>query len=174
MGPEPGRVVIMAVFESIHHPGDTPAALVYGRALAAPLGFFTVPVMIAATAAALQQHLLLPFLTWGLPAALIAATLWTRFRLGATPAEVRVRDHQAAVRSVHDCLKTASDDHWQWIHEIRSGADALIVTMGFETYRFRYNVWPEHRALLDALRSARKGSSARSQPARSQPASPHA
>lgn len=157
----------MAVFESTHHPGNTPAPLVYGQALLAPLAFFTLPVMIAATAAALQQHLLLPYLTWGLPTALVAATLWTRFRLGATPAEVRVRDHQAAVRSVHDCLGAAPDDHWQWIHEIRSGADALIVTMGFETYRFRYDEWPEHRALLDALRSARAGAASSSQPASS-------
>ncbi len=157
----------MAVFKSIHHPGDTPAALVYGQALVAPLGFFTLPVMIAATAAALQHRPLLPFLAWGLPAALLAATVWTRFRLGATAAEVRVRNHQASVRSVHDCLGAAPDDHWQWIHEIRSGSDALIVTMGFETHRFHYDAWPEHRALLDALRSARAGSTAPSQPASS-------
>ncbi|NBB75348.1 MAG: hypothetical protein GVY35_17020 [Bacteroidetes bacterium] len=157
----------MDVFKSTHHPGDASATLIYGRALMAPLAFFTLPVMIAATAAALQQHRLLPFLTWGLPAALLAATVWTRFRLGATPAEVRVRDHQAAVRSVHDCLGPTPEEHWQWIHDIRRGSDALIVTMGFETHRFRYSTWPDHRALLKALRSARAGSNTPSQPASS-------
>lgn len=144
----------MVVFQSIHHPGTTAAPIVYGRALASPLAFCMVPVMIAATAAALQQHPILPMLTWGVPLALGAATTWTRFRMGATPAEVCVRNHEAAIRSVHDCLRNTDAPHWQWIHEIRAGPDAIIVSMGFETHRFSYSVWPEHRALLGALKAA--------------------
>jgi hypothetical protein len=154
----------MTVFKSIHHPGDTPTALVYGQALVVPLAFCTVPVMIAAAASALQQQPLFPFLTWGLPAALLAAMLWTRFQLGTTPAEVRVREREAAVRSVHDCLHSLRPVHWMWIHDIRAGADALVVTMGFETHRFRYDTWPDHRALLDALQTARTGASSRRSP----------
>lgn len=141
-------------FRSAHHPGATPAALVYGRALLGPLAFGAVPLMLAATAAALQQTSVLPFLVWGLPAALVLATLWTRFRLGAIPAEVRVRPHQIAVRSVHDCLR-ATAPHWQRIHGIRHNTTALIVTAGFDTYRFPYADWPDPTALLDALRAAR-------------------
>ena len=146
------------VFTSVHHPGDTPAALVYGRAIAGPLGFCTVPVMIGAATAALQQQPVFPFLAWGLPAALLIATLWTRFQLGTTPAALHVRSHEAAVQSVHDCLGASDDLDWQWIHEIRQGSEALIVTIGFETYRLPYRDWPDHPALLDALRAARTAS----------------
>lgn len=167
----------MTVFESVHHPGDAPAALVYGRALATPLGFCTLPVMIATAAAALQQQPIWPFLAWGLPLALGVAAAWTRFRLGSTPAEVRIRDHQAAVRSVHDCVHGHRQGtpalHWQWIHDIRNGPDALIVTMGFETHRFLYAAWPNHRALLGALQSARAGPAAHAPSAPPSPA-PHA
>jgi hypothetical protein len=142
------------VFRSIHHPGATPAPLVYGRAVLAPLAFCLLPVMIGATAAALQHQLVLPFLTWGVPTAFGAAVVWTRYQLGATSAEVRVRNHEAAVRSVHDCLSGYPAQHWEWIHEIRDGSDALVVTMGFETYRFVHTAWPTHRALRDALRDA--------------------
>jgi hypothetical protein len=144
----------MAVFRSVHHPGDKPQALVYGRALGAPLIFCFLPVMISATAVALQQQPIAPFLTWGAPAAFGAAVIWTRYQLSATPAEIHVRDHEAAVRSVHDCLDASRSLHWEWIHEIRVGPDALIVTMGFETYRFPHGVWPNSQSLRDALRSA--------------------
>ena len=149
----------MRVFHSIHHPEETPSPLVYGRAVLTPLAFCLLPVMIGATAAALQHQLVWPFLAWGVPAALGAAVIWTRYQLGATPAEVCVRDHEAAVRSVHDCLGSHRAPHWEWIHEIRDGADALVVTMGFETYRFVHAAWPRHRDLQDALRDAQSAGS---------------
>jgi len=161
----------MNVFRSIHHPGDTPAPLVYGRALLAPLVFCFLPVMIAATAAALQHQLIGPFLTWGTPAAFGAAVLWTRYQLSATPAEVHVRDHEAAVRSVQGCLTANQPLHWEWIHEIRESSDGLIVTMGFETYRFTHATWSDIRSLRDALRSAQSAGSAT---ASHDPASHHA
>lgn len=145
------------VFTSVHHPGDAPATLVYGRALVGPLGFCMLPVMIGAATAALQETSVLPFMVWGLPAALFVATVWTRFLLGTTPAEIHVRSHQAAVQSVHDCLRDAPL-HWQWLHDARREHAALVVTMGFDTYRLRYDEWPDHAALLDALRAARRAS----------------
>ena len=149
----------MKVFRSIHHPGDMPPPLVYGRALLAPLAFCLLPVMISATAAALQQQPIGPFLTWGPPAALGAAALWTRYQLSATPAEVHVRDHEAAVRSVQGCLMANQPLHWEWIHEIRESSEGLIVTMGFETYRFPHASWADTRSLRDALRSAQSAGS---------------
>ncbi len=143
------------VFASVHHPGDMPAALVYGRALVGPIGFCALPLMVGATAAALQQTNVLPFLTWGFPAALLVASLWTRFRLGAAPAEVRVRPHRIAVRSVHDCVRAAPPE-WQRIHQVRQDTSALGVTAGFDTYRFVHADWPDYPALLDALRAARR------------------
>ena len=152
----------MKVFRSVHHPDDKPRPLVYGRALAAPLLFCFLPVMIAATAAALQQQPIAPFLTWGAPSAFGAAIIWTRYQLSATPAEVHVRDHEAAVRSVHDCLGTSQSLHWEWIHEIRVGPGALIVTMGFETYRFPRGIWPNNRSLRQALEAAQSAGSSTS------------
>lgn len=161
----------MKVFHSVHHPGDVPTPLVYGRALLAPLVFCLLPVMIAATASALQQQPIVPFLTWGTPIAFGAAVAWTRYQLSATPAEIRVRDHEAAVRSVHDCLTADRSLHWEWIHEIRVSSDALIVTMGFETYRFTHAAWPDTSSLRDALRTAQ---SAGPTSASQHPASHHA
>lgn len=157
------------VFTSVHHPDGMPAAVAYGRALVGPLGFCTLPVMIAATTAALQEASVWPFLMWGLPVALLVATLWTRFRLGTTPAEIHIRPREAAVRSVHDCLAAAPLD-WQRIHQVRKKHTALIVTMGLDAYRLVYADWPDHPALLDALRAARTAST----PDRAQRGAAHA
>lgn len=143
------------VFRSAHHPGDAPSALIYGRALVRPLGACMLPVMIGATTAVLEQLAVLPYLTWGAPAALLAAMAWTRFRLGTTVAEIHIRTGQAAVRSVHDCLWTRAALIWNPIHDIRKDADVLHVTIGWETYTLPYEEWPDHQALLDALQSAR-------------------
>lgn len=143
------------VFTSRHHPEGAPSALVYGQALIRPLGACMIPVMLGATSAVLQQLPVLPYLTWGTPAALVAAIAWTRFHLGITPAELHIRTGQAAVRSVYDCLWSSSPLIWEEIHDIRQGSDALYLTLGWETHTLHYADWPDHRALLDALQSAR-------------------
>lgn len=144
-----------AVFRSTHHPGGAPSALIYGHALVRPLGACMIPVMIGITTAVLEQLSILPYLTWGVPAAMLTAIGWTRFRLGTTVAEVHVRTGQAAVRSVHDCLWSHAPLIWDPIHDLRKGSDALYLTVGWETYALPYAEWPDHQALLDELQSAR-------------------
>lgn len=145
----------IAVFTSAAHPEGQPWALVYAGALIKPLGACMLPVMIVTLVAVLEQQPVLPYLMWGFPGALALASLWTRFRLSRTPAEVHVRAGQAAVRSVHECLQTDPPLIWQRILEIRDGSSALFVTLGLDTYTFRHDEWPQHPELMKALKRAR-------------------
>lgn len=144
-----------AVFQSVYHPGDAPAALVYARWLPRPVAACVVPVMIAALVMALQGDPVLDLLIWALPAGLGLATVWARFQLGKTLAEVHVRAEQAAVRSVQDCLGQPAPLLWDHIYEIRKTSSDVILTVGWDTYHLPYADWPDHHALVETLRAAR-------------------
>ena len=148
-------------FKSVHHPDGTPAALVYGRALARPLLACALPVMIGALAVALQGRDALAFVVAGLPAALLVATAWTHFHLRRTPAEIRVRiaphkgPDEAAVRSVADCLGRLAAPNWRPVLDLRLTKTAIQTSIGRTTYELSHAAWPDHDALLDALQQAR-------------------
>lgn len=148
-------------FRSAAHPQGASAALVYARALVAPLAACTLPVMLGALAAALQGLSVMPFLTAGFPAALLAAWLWARFQLYRTLAEVHVRPcantyAAAAVRTVPECLGAAPRPLvWQRVHDLRAGRAALGLALGRESYTLRQAEWPDFDALREALRQAR-------------------
>lgn len=141
-------------FTSTRHPQGAPAALVYGRAIAVPLGACMLPVMLGALAAALQSVSLTPFLLWGAPAALLVASLWTRFHLMRTPAEILVRPDAAAVRSIYDCAHRRGTV-WKRVFDLRTTRRSLEVAIGRDAYELAHAEWPEHEALLEALREAR-------------------
>ncbi len=150
-------------FHSTAHPEGAPAALVYARALVAPLAACALPVMLGALAAALQGLSVLPFLTAGFPAALVAAWLWTRFQLRRTLAEVHIRPEPegrtygaAAVRTVPECLGAAAPLTWRRVHDLRASRGALEVALGRESYTLPHAAWPAFDALREALRQARR------------------
>ena len=146
----------MRIIPSIHHPGDEPAARVYGRALVKPVAATVLPLMIAVTASALQLGVVWPYVLWGLPTALAVASVWTRFRLGNQPAEVRLQPGQAAVRSVHDVL-TGTPPDFQPIHDVRVSADTLTVMVGYTTFAFEAADWPDYNQFKEEFESARHG-----------------
>jgi hypothetical protein len=90
----------------------------------------------------------------GLPGAVGIALTWTRFRLGSTPAELRIRGPQVAILSVRDVLRDAEPD-WQPLFDVRVAPDAIHVTLGHDAHTLRHTEWPEQDALADALRNAR-------------------
>lgn len=153
-------------FKSIHHPGDAPAALVYARWLPRPVAACVVPVMIAAMTLALQGDPVLAVMIWGLPASLGLATVWARFQMSKTLAEVHVRAEQAAVRSVQECLGQPAPLAWDHIFEIRKTAGELVVTVGWDTHYLPYAEWPDHHALTEALRAARRTATAAPYPSK--------
>ncbi len=146
----------MRIFHSVHHPGDEPAARVYGRALVKPIAATVLPLMIAVTASALQLGVVWPYVMWGLPTSLAVASVWTRFRLGNQPAEVRLQPGQAAVRSVHDVL-TGTPPDFQPIHDVRVTSDTLSVMVGYTTLAIEAPDWPAYNQMKEAFRSARHG-----------------
>jgi hypothetical protein len=128
-----------------------------------------LPVMIGATVEALRGGVLLPYLLWGSPAAVLVALAWTRFRLGTIPAEICVRSDQAALRSVNDCLRGYPPD-WGRVLDLRENSEGLSVAIGWNTYMLRPGAWPNYHALRDALEHARHPTQAASDaPSSAQP-----
>ena len=144
-------------FYSVDHPGDAPASAVYSRALARPIGAFIAPVMLGAAATALQGNPVWGFLIWGLPGALIAATLWTQFRLMRTPAELHLRPGQAAVQSIHEVMHERPRT-WHALHHVRAGRWDVALSVGWRTYSFQPAEWPEYDQLREAAKEAFRSS----------------
>lgn len=141
------------VFESTDHPKGTPWGLVYTRFLARPLAVCTIPLMVGATTSALLKQPVWAYLVWGLPIALVLATLWTHFSLNRTLAEVSFRPGQAAVRSVGDVLSDQPRD-WEPIFNVRTTSWSVEVALGRTTYVFGAERWPNFEALGDVARES--------------------
>lgn len=144
---------VSKVFKSVHHPEDTPRGVVFTRALARPLGVCTVPIMIGATASALQGQPVWSYLVWGLPAALLVATFWAQFTLRRRVAEVHLRPAQAVVRSVRDVLNDHSPD-WQPLYNVRTTPWRVEVSVGWNTYELDPPHWPEYDTLQEEVQNA--------------------
>ncbi len=142
-------------FQSAAHPQDRPAALVYGRALAPPLGACLLPVMVVTAAAVLLGHAVLPELWAATGGAFVVAVAWARLRLRRTLAEVRVGAERAAVRSVHDVLRRQPFD-WQPVLDLRVRDGVVAVAVGHEDFALRHADWPRREDLLSALQRARR------------------
>ncbi|WP_208425729.1 MULTISPECIES: hypothetical protein [Salinibacter] len=144
---------VPTVFESTHHPDEDAWGLVYTRFLGRPLGVCTVPLMVGATTSALLKQPIWAYLVWGLPAALILATVWTHFSLSRTPAEISFRPGQAAVRSVYDVLLDRPRD-WRPIFNVRTTSFDVELAVGRTTYLLQPTQWPRFGALRDAARES--------------------
>lgn len=147
------RARVDAVFRSSHHPEGMPKGFVYAQRLAGPIGACTTPVMIGATAAALRGHSVLEYLVWGLPAALLTASLWTQFTLSSTTAEVHFRPGQVAVQSVHDVLYENPLD-WHPLYNVRETRWHLELALGWDTQVCHQREWPDYEKLSAAAERA--------------------
>lgn len=146
-------ISVASTFKSTHHPEGRPWGLVYTRFLARPLGMCTVPLMIGATTSALLGKSVWAYLVWGLPAAILLATIWTRFSMARTVAEVALRPGQAAFRSVYDVLLNRSRE-WAPIFDVRTTSWDTELSVGRTTYTLHPKQWPEYDALQDAARQS--------------------
>lgn len=154
--PSPIGVVsidVPSTFKSTHHPEGRSWGLVYTRFLARPLGMCTVPLMIGATTSALLGQPVWAYLVWGLPAAILLATVWTHFSMARTVAEVGLRPGQAAFRSVYDVLLNRPRE-WDPIFDVRTTAWDTELSVGRTTYTLHPKRWPEYDALQDAARQS--------------------
>lgn len=109
--------------------------------------------MIGATAAALQGQPVWQFLVWGLPSALVVASLWTRFMMAATPAELHFRAGQAAIQSIHDVLENRSPS-WAPLYNVRVTPGSTEISFGWDTIIVRRRNWPNYNDLRDAAQQA--------------------
>ncbi len=143
------------VFRSRHQPGGAPPATVYGGYLIRTLGLCMIPLMLGATAAALQARPALPYLVWGFPPALLLALGWTHYRLRTLPAEIRVSGDRVSMFSVWDCLQGASSSGHHRVLDLKVSRTTLEVTIDRTPYTLARRDWPEAGPLLDALRRTR-------------------
>lgn len=118
--------------------------------------------MIGATVAALQGHATWPYLVWGFPGALLLASVWTQFALSTTIAEVRFRDGECVVASVHDVLRDGPPQ-WESLYDVSEASGAVELYLGWTTHVLRREDWPDFAALRSAARRA-TGLSSDSQP----------
>lgn len=148
-----------STFHSTHHPADRPKGLVYVRQMAGPIGACTLPVMIGASATALQGQLIWGYLVWGLPVALGLASVWTQFALSTTPAEVHFSPGQCAMRSVHDVLY---DRPLQWhpLYNVKGAPGEIQLSIGWTTRILRRKDWPQFPDLQASAQQAFRSQSA--------------
>ena len=125
----------------------------YTQALVKPIGACMAPLMIGATAAVLQEQEVWGYLVWGVPSALLLATLWTHFRLSSITAEIQIRPGQVAVRSIQDVLLGRPPD-WSPLHNVKASPNEVELSVGWTTHICRRANWAHHKSLIDVARQA--------------------
>ena len=145
--------IVPTTFQSTSHPGNAPWGIVYTRFLARPLAVCVIPLMIGATTSALLGKPIWAYLFWGLPFALLLATIWTYFTLDRTIAEVRVRSGQIALRSVYDVLRDRPPN-WKPLFNVRTTSWHTELSVGRTTYMLHPNRWPNYEGLKEAALGA--------------------
>ena len=141
-----------SVFKSVHHPRGRSAELVYTQALVKPVGVCVTPLMVGATASALQGDPILGYLVWGGPVALIVASLWTHFLLSSTPAELRLQSGQVALRSVQDVVLDRPPN-WDPLYSVRVSPESVEISVRWNTQEFRQQNWPEYNQLRERAKN---------------------
>lgn len=109
--------------------------------------------MIGATTSALLEQPIWAYLVWGLPAAIVLATLWTHFTMARTVAEIRFRAGQAALRSVYDVLLDRPLN-WKPIFNVRTTSWHTELSAGRRQYLLQTDQWSNYQALKDAARES--------------------
>jgi hypothetical protein len=109
--------------------------------------------MIGATAAALQEQPVWGYLVWGLPTALVLATVWTHFRLSSLSAEIHLRPGQVAIQSIQDILRGQPLD-WHALNNVQVSPGELEISVGWSTEICRPRDWPNYRRLRESAQHA--------------------
>lgn len=146
-----------ATFQSVHHPGEAPRALVLARAQAEPVALALLGVCVVAFVGMLTGAAVVGTLVWAVPLAYLLAASWAVYDLHRRPAEVVLRNGFGAVRSVWDVAwdrnEPASVVRLQPVFRPFRKDGQLHVGVGDAIYTLRPEEWPTYSALLDALRA---------------------
>ena len=150
----------MEVFQSIHHPGSAPLALVIARAQAQPVALALIGVMVVTLSAVLRGLPVLHLLLWAAPLAYAAAASWSVYELHRRPAELVIRGGFGAKRSVWEVAR----DHEQSDAYVTIRLHPLFepgkkdgqwhVGVGDDVVSLRPSEWPRYDELIAALRRA--------------------
>ena len=148
----------MTVFRSRHHPGDTPAPLVYARALTGPLAWSMTGVMIAAAVAMLTAQDPLPWVVWVVPLVYALSTAWTIYDLRRTPAELVIDGARGGIRSVWDVALRTTTLPLYSVFTPRRTMEGVDVPIGRTLFSFPPEDWPSFDRLEAAVFAAANAS----------------
>lgn len=109
--------------------------------------------MIGATTSALLGDPIWAYLVWGLPTAIALASIWTRFTMARTIAEIALQPGQAAIRSVYDVLREHPLD-WESISTVRSTSWNTELSVGRTTFVLYPKQWPKYDQLQEVARQS--------------------
>lgn len=115
-----------------------------------------LPVMILTLVGVLEGVQVMPYTFWAAGAALLAAALWTSFKLRRAPAEIRIADDWIRVLSVRDVARNRLPraEPLLDVRDYGSFADATVGLASVEIERAR---WPHYEELIATLQEARMG-----------------
>ena len=146
----------MTVFKHTEHPGDRAAGWVFSEWLIRPLSLVFLPIMLFSLSGALQGYRILPYLTYGAPAGVVLAWLWTSFRLGSQVAELRILGDRVQVRTLWELLRNVEPDTPLPIWDLRREDHSFTFTTGHRTYHFDDHEWTDGETVFEALIEARR------------------
>lgn len=119
-----------------------------------PIATCLLPVMVLTLVGVLEGVTIIPYVFWAAGAALALAMIWTSFQLRRRPAEIRIEDGWARVRSVRDVAKGRTPAS-QRVWDIREYGSWAMVTIGLSSFDLDRSRWPDYHTLVAALDSAR-------------------
>ena len=143
------------VFRSKRHGGSLPPAVLFGQALALPIGICSLPVMIGALVTMLQGRAVLHFLLVWFPVAIVVAWAWTAMRLRGDVVELTFGDILVTTRTGWEVALGRAPKSSVAVLDVRRAGDDLLVTLGREPTRLLRSDWPDLDAIESACRRAR-------------------
>jgi len=140
-------------FKSLRHPGRRSKASVAALALARPIGFCMLPVMIAALITMLQGYPALHFVTVGFPIAAAVALAWTWIQVRSVVVEIHIQGPHVAFRTLFDAATPPSVSSWHHIINVEQEPERTIVTLGLDSTVLYPEEWADWTEVVAALHS---------------------
>lgn len=143
------------VFRSVHHPGTKSYPHVFSQRVIQPISVLFLPLMLVTVVIALRFEPILYMLYAAFPAALVAAFLWTAFKLRREIAEIRIYDQSIVMRSTHDIAWNRDRLPKSLpLFDIRDYGGWLVIAAGDSDYMILRGEWSCYEELRASLRRA--------------------
>lgn len=141
-------------FRSNEHPIKASKASVAAAALAKPIGFCMLPVMISALFSMLQGFHALGYLLYGFPIASAVALGWTWIRVRSQIVEIHFDRDLVGVRSLIDAASPVSPLILKRLIDVDVETRPASITLGLDQYQLYPSSWPEWNMIQLGLHSA--------------------